>query len=96
MLQCSMMRPVSRRFSTGRRYDMILTRTEWALRFATTYLDLRDGGIELNALQGWGEELWARCGHLDPAEVARRQFGTGAAPSVQDALAERRATYDDG
>jgi hypothetical protein len=53
---------------------MMLSRTEWAMRFATTFLDLRDGGVELIALRGWGEELYARHGHLDPAEVARQQF----------------------
>jgi hypothetical protein len=53
---------------------MMLSRTEWAMRFATTFLDLRDGGVELTALRSWGEELYARQGHLDPAEVARQQF----------------------
>lgn len=58
---------------------MILQRTEWALRFATTFLDLRDGGVELDVLRRWGEELYAREGHHDPGEVARRQFALGLA-----------------
>jgi hypothetical protein len=64
---------------------MMLRRTEWAMRFATTYLDLRNGGVELSVLHGWGEELWSRCGHLDPADVARDEFTAGHAPASSDA-----------
>lgn len=62
---------------------MILTRTEWAMRFAATFLDLLDGGVELRVLRGWGEELYVRLGHLDPGHVARQQFEGGRTPAPQ-------------
>lgn len=65
---------------------MILTRTEWALRFAAAFLDLQDGGVEMTVLRSWGEELFARHGHLDPAQVARQQFAAQetSAPADDD------------
>lgn len=52
----------------------ILSKTEWAFRFAVAFLELRDGGIELAALAQWGEELYLKAGHLDPEQVARDLF----------------------
>lgn len=51
-----------------------LTKTEWALRFAMAFLELRGGGVELSALAQWGEDLWPRSGHLEPEQVAREQY----------------------
>lgn len=62
---------------------MILTRTEWAMRFAATFLDLQDGGVELGVLRSWGEELFPRLGHLDPAHVARQQFASQHTPAPE-------------
>lgn len=73
---------------------MMLRRTEWAMRFAAAYLELQNGGVEMAALHGWGEELWSRCGHLDPGDVAQREFVAGRAAAVVSA--EPPPLPDDG
>lgn len=75
---------------------MMLTRTEWAMRFAATFLELRDGGVELSVLYGWGDELWVRFGHLDPGEVAQQEFAATAAPAVAAGGPAGRPAQDDG